>query len=132
VLGRRVRSTLTNTNVNYATPVEVVAECIAESQSGVVDTAAAPDAKPYHGIKLFDLGYNRKLVYVESVRPDSPAAKAGLRPDDLIMSLNGQPISRASQFTREIDQLRPGDAVTLGVKRGERLESVEFVLEAAP
>lgn len=132
VLGRRVRSTLTNTNVNYATPVEIVAECIAEAQSGVDDASPTPDAKPYHGIKLFDLGYNRKLVYVETVRPNSPASKAGLRPDDLIMSLNGQPIAGASQFTREIDQLRPGDTVTLGVKRGDRLESVEFTLEAAP
>jgi S1-C subfamily serine protease len=39
---------------------------------------------------------------IESVQPDSPAALAGLRPGDVIMSVNGKPVSSEDVLTQEL------------------------------
>lgn len=135
LLGKRVRSRLTNTNLNYALPVEEVTAFLAEVEAGEPAAPEAHRGEPYHGIKLFELGYPPgagKMVYIESVRPDSPADRAGLLPDDLIMSVNGRPVSRVKQFRQAMSQLGPGDQATLVVKRGDRLEQATLELEPQP
>jgi regulator of sigma E protease len=42
-------------------------------------------------------------VIVSQVAPESPAAQAGLRPGDIIRSVNGKPVDRSSQLRDAID-----------------------------
>jgi len=130
LIGKRVHSTFTNTSLNYAVPVEEVVSFLSEAEGGEVAERTEPGGEPYHGIRFFELGYNRKLLYVESVRPNSPAERAGLRPDDLIMSVDGQPVSGLKQFRELMTKFKPGDQTTLVIKRGDRLERTTLVLEA--
>lgn len=44
------------------------------------------------------IGFPANAVMIGSVEPDSPAAEAGLKPNDLILELDGQPVSRSSEF----------------------------------
>jgi S1-C subfamily serine protease len=45
-----------------------------------------------------DLPASRGRVFVAYVDPDSPAARAGLRPQDVILLVNNQPIHRLEDF----------------------------------
>ncbi len=62
-----------------------------------------------------------------AVEPNSPAAKAGLRAEDIILELNGRKITRDLLLTDVISEFNVGDAVTLKVSRGGR----EITLKAA-
>jgi len=54
---------------------------------------------------------------VQQVYRNSPAAQAGLRPGDWIVSVNGQRVSSSQELTREVSQLEPGAAVQIQISR---------------
>lgn len=57
------------------------------------------------------------------VRPNSPAYKAGLKPGDLIVEVEGQKIERQSQLKSQINPRYAGDTLHVVAMRGdERLE----------
>ena len=67
---------------------------------------------------------------VNSTQPDTPAAKAGLKSGDVIVSLNGDKITDARDLTRRIAGLKPGTSVEIGYLRDgrERTASLELGL----
>lgn len=69
----------------------------------------------YLGVGFHDAGGHGVEVVV--VDHDGPAGKAGLRPHDLLMSLNGQPITGSEALSRMIHETAPGVSVTLVVRR---------------
>lgn len=56
-------------------------------------------------------------VVVMRVAPGSTAAEAGLRPGDLIMELNSQPVRSVSEFQTQIRKMAPGSFARLLIKR---------------
>jgi serine protease Do len=79
---------------------------------------------------------------VSGVTEDSPAAKAGLKPGDVILEFNGERVARADRLPnavattavgREVPLavVRDGKAMKLTVKVGEQAESREAASEAA-
>jgi serine protease Do len=57
-------------------------------------------------------------VVLGDVYPDSPAAKAGLRINDVILSVDGKPMENARQFDVSLYGRKPGGTVNLEVGRG--------------
>lgn len=58
---------------------------------------------------------------VRGVPRNSPADRAGIRRDDLILSINGRPVHSSYDLMRDIGQLPPGEPVALKVWHpGER------------
>ena len=49
--------------------------------------------------------------------PDLPAGKAGLKPGDVILSIDGQRTPLAKDVTETMGKYRPGDKVTLEITR---------------
>jgi serine protease Do len=60
----------------------------------------------------------RSGVVLSDVDPDGPAAAAGLRPGDVILSLDGKPMENARQLDVNVYQHALGDTVALDVVRG--------------
>ncbi len=54
---------------------------------------------------------------ISSVENDSPAAKAGLEPGDVIMSLNGKEIQSSNELPPLVAAIRPGDTAKLQIWR---------------
>jgi len=66
-----------------------------------------------------DDGYDMAMhsLPVLDVVPASPAERAGLRPGDRIVAVNGQPLVTSAPYDEAWDLGRPGDAVELTVQR---------------
>ena len=69
---------------------------------------------------------------VVSVEDSSPAAKAGLQDDDVIVSLDGQPVRSVAELTRMVRETPAGRSVTLGVVRGGSSRQVTVVTGQRP
>ncbi len=64
------------------------------------------------------------------VRADSPAAKAGLQPGDLLVEFDGRSIQSLYDFTYALRAKKPGDAVLVVVRRNGSEVTATVVLEA--
>ncbi len=60
---------------------------------------------------------NKDVVNVDTVLPNTPAEKAGLKPDDRIISLNGTKITTTEGLSTATKQ-HAGQTVTFTIKRG--------------
>jgi serine protease Do len=69
---------------------------------------------------------------VTSVNEGSPASKAGLRPDDVIVAIDGQQVRSDRELTRTVGLKRPGGTSTLDVFRGGKRQQVKVTLGTRP
>lgn len=67
-------------------------------------------------------------VLLTEIVPDSPAAKAGLKANDVVTEFNGQRVEGAAQFRRMIHETPTGRAVQLTVWREGRLQTISVTL----
>ena len=69
--------------------------------------------------------YEGKGVKIGMVPKGSPAEKAGLLKDDIIIALAGNPVADLMAYTLELKKLKPGDIVSIKVLRaGKEVESM--------
>jgi hypothetical protein len=68
---------------------------------------------------------------VLQVLPGSPAEKAGLQNGDVILDVNGTPLGANESIAERIVDFRPGTRMTLGVRRGEQILSLEADLASS-
>jgi serine protease Do len=66
------------------------------------------------------------------VIPDSPAAKAGLQAEDIILEVNGVKITKDKSLSSLIQRFSIGDKIKLKVRRGEKTIDIEVKLEERP
>jgi putative serine protease PepD len=69
--------------------------------------------RAYLGVEIGDT--NGLGVYVQSVTSGGPAAKAGLKPGDVIKSLNGHDTPTVDDLTSVASELRPGTRVSVAI-----------------
>jgi serine protease Do len=118
MVGKIISSSETNTRLNYAVPCHLLARFVNGSDEELEQTAQASIEKSELGIMLFKLGGRGNPAYVDRVRRSSPAAAAGLQPDDMIITLAGQKIGNNKEYQEALDTLPAGDEVIIIVKRG--------------
>ena len=80
--------------------------------------------------KEFKLPAERGVV-VSGVTKDSPAAKAGLKENDVITEVNGQRVEGSAQFRRMIHEIPAGRAAQLTVWRDGRSQTLSATLGKA-
>jgi serine protease Do len=67
-------------------------------------------------------------VILGKVISDSPAAKAGLKENDVVTEVNGQRVEGTAQFRRMIREIPAGRTVQLGIVRDGRSQNVSVTL----
>ena len=95
---------------------------------GAVGSASAVSGYgPYFG-SVPDFGEGTKGVKFSDVTPGSPAAKAGLKADDVMVEFDGKPIQNLYDFTYALRAKMPGDAVRVKVLRAGKPFEVTVTL----
>jgi serine protease Do len=115
--------------------IELVDDDLADAQGNVrvfvgdrgswlgVETSEVTQEK----VKALKLPAERGAI-VGKVVPDSPAAKAGLKENDVLTEVNGQRVEGVAQFHRMIREIPAGRAVQLTVWRDGRSQSISATL----
>ena len=130
LVGKIINSSDTNTRLNYAVPCNVLHDFVngdAKSSNAVAET---PDVKKEIGelgIQVFLQGGRKSAAYVDRVRRGSPAAEAGMKADDVIVSINGEKIATVKDFQDTVKTLPVGEEVLLIYKRANQLVRQKLV-----
>jgi serine protease Do len=65
---------------------------------------------------------------VSSVDPGGPAAKGGLQPGDVILSVNGEPVGDSSDLPAQVAGLAPGTSATVQVWRDKATKDLKVTI----
>jgi serine protease Do len=153
IIGKEFRNNQTDTWVNYAMPLNTKAEVVIKGEKktftlaefvdlAIHDKWVKSDPKPevdpiknprvYTGIIFVPKVVDRTPPYIDGIEPNSPAAKAGLKPDDLVIYLDGEPVYSTDVYRDLIKRYNPGDKVQVEIRRGDILTAVQMELAPLP
>ncbi len=111
-----------NEGIGFAMPSNVII--------GVYNQLIAPEHKVVRGsigiqfqqgtssAVAREYGFQNGGVFVGEVVPGGPAAKAGIQPRDVIVSVDGKSIKTGDELIAIVSMKHPGTTVSLGVLRG--------------
>lgn len=125
--------------IGFAIPINAV-ERIADQliATGRVD-------HPYVGIRMVELNEQTKAaindetdlnvqdtegILIVDVVANSPAAKAGLKDGDILISANGAPVTEAAEVQEKVEETAIGNDLSLEVRRDGRVQSFTVQPEA--
>jgi len=137
MIGKELRNARNNTWLNYAIPIGALRRSVEEIRTGkfVARDEDQAEKKPERPLDLAMLGLvlvpdvvARTPPYVDQVREGSPAAKAGIRPDDLVLMADDRLVSSQKALRAELEHVDFEDRIKLTVQRGQEL--LEFALQA--
>ncbi|HYN04973.1 MAG TPA: Do family serine endopeptidase [Vicinamibacteria bacterium] len=121
--------------VGFSVPINVAKEILQQLREtgkvtrgwmGVQINAVSEDLAATYGLK------GAQGAYVSAVTPGSPAEKAGLQPEDVILSADARTIQDNSDLSRYISSKSPGATVKLEVLRGKEKKAVSVTLGTFP
>lgn len=121
-------------NIGFAIPINVVTTLIKDFQE-----RGGSFERPYIGVRYQMVDQRTAILndvvagaYVESVVEGSPAAEAGIQPDDIITRIDGTRLdgSDDESLAKIILNKKIGDTVQVEVWRDGDTETVEMKLEA--
>jgi putative serine protease PepD len=119
-----------NIGVGFAIPANT-AKRIAEE---IIDTGEATHA--LLGVSAATASDNADSAVgtgaqLQSVQDGSAAAKAGLQAGDVITAVGDRAVTSSTELTAAVRSAKPGDQVTLTVRRGSESSKVDVTLDAA-
>lgn len=142
LLGKELRNMNTETWLNYAIPARVLAPAVDRLISGrgsaasddPLNSTSLPVAREPQsfGVILVPDVVPKTPAYIDRVLPNSPAAAAGLQPDDLVLFIDDELVPSVRALRASLSR-QTGATVRWVVRRGESLVAVKLVLpEKAP
>ena len=109
--------------VGFAVPVSTALAALARFQEMRSSAQARDGVRLGIGGAAADNG-----VLVLEVLPDSPAARASLRPEDVIVAVGGHPVRSSQDLMEALRPLRAGQSVEVTFLRGSRQGRTTVIL----
>lgn len=123
----RDTATSAATNVGFAISAS---EALPVIEALRAQAGGAPRTEGYLGVELGERRDGGQGAVIETVRPDTPAADAGIEAGDLIVGADGVAIDGGSGLVAAIRDLGPGDSTTLTLLRdGEPVDITVTLVE---
>jgi len=72
---------------------------------------------------------DKQGVHIETVRPDTPAARAGLKSGDVVVEFDGEAVRSVRNFTRLVQETAPGRTVKATIVRDGRRQTLDITPE---
>ena len=122
-----------NIGIGFAIPVNLAASImkslietgtVARGYLGVTTDTVTPDVAEQLGLPRTTRG-----VVVSDITPDSAADKAGLQRSDVILAIDGHPVSTFEELRFLIAQMAPGTVAKLRVVRDAKERTIEVTLD---
>jgi len=142
MIGKELRNAQSNTWVNYGMPISELRDAIQEIVAGKytpipTTLSETPEGLPRHkpldfGLVMIPDVVARTPAFVEDVTPNSVAALAGIKTDDLILFVNGELIQSIRHFAEICDTLEDGTMVDIVIRRDGKLETLKLVVPEKP
>src|SRR5690606_20439663 len=97
--------------------------------------------RPYLGVRYAaltpELARRNNLAteygaYITSIVEDSPASKAGLQEDDIIVKINGDELGERASLQSLLAKYKVGETVEITYIRGNKQQTLNLTLEQAP
>ncbi len=138
VLGKELRNSLNNTWLNYAIPIAEVTQSIEDIRAGklIIGRREEDRRRPLEPMALADLGItlipdvlNKTPPFIDRVLPDSPAEKAKLQVDDLILFVNDRLVASCKAVNDELGFIERDAELTLIIERNKDLVEVVVRVE---
>ena len=131
MLGKELRDSGTGVWLNYALPIDALRTALGDIIAGRT-TTVPKEEKPVlrrdqsHNLTTLGLVLVPNVLestpaYIDAVAPDSPAADAKLRPDDLILLLEGQRVGDQQTLIDLLRRIDRRDAVSITIQRGNEV-----------
>ena len=131
MLGKELRDSTTGVWLNYAIPANAlrttIGDIIAGRKTTVINSATSTlPRKDSHnpnalGLVMVPDVLEATPAYIDTVSTDSPAAHAALRPDDLILLVNGQRVDSQRTLRSLLRTIDRRDNVELTVQRDTQI-----------
>ena len=112
--------------LGFAIPVDTVRD-IAEQ---LISTGSAVHATLGVATRSVTDGA-RDGALVLNVEPGSAAADAGIREEDIVIAVEGEPVGSSEELTVAVDAHDPGDTITVEVVRGGSSTELKATLDSA-
>jgi thiol-disulfide isomerase/thioredoxin len=92
----------------------------------------ASEERGWLGVELVANAPEQPGVGVRAVVPRSPAARAGILPGDVLLSIEGEPLNEPGDVVRLVGARRAGERVSVAFARSQAPRLVAVVLEPMP
>jgi serine protease Do len=125
--------------IGFAVPSNLVKRVVAELREtgrverGFIGVSTQPlDAAMAAALKLPATAAEARGALVAGVERDSPAAKAGLQPGDIVTMLDGKPVRSPRDLARAVADKRPGGRAEVKLWRDGAERSLRVEIAALP
>ncbi len=141
VIGLNVATSSAN-DIGFAIPISSVKGMLKQiinngkaerAYIGVNYVTVTPDVAKEYKLSVKNGGYvHTDGNSTSPVVSGSPADKAGVKPEDIITTINGVEVGKAGSISALIGEYAVGDVVQLHIKRGDSELNLNVTLEAYP
>ncbi len=125
-----------NIGIGFAIPINMAKHAYEQlRQGGTVERGylgvgimdLTDETAPFFGLKK-----NAKGVLISEVIEDSAAEKGGLKHNDIVIELNGEPVESRDAFRNQVAMLKPGSRINLVVWRDRKRKALTVKLGKRP
>ena len=124
------RSQASNMGIGFAVPINLVRELVPQLRTGKVTRGRiGVQISPVGAEDYQEYGLtSRAGAVVSAVTPDGPAARAGLKPFDVIVEFNGKAVKNRDQLVDMVTRTKPGTTVPVKVMRDGKSTSLNVTV----